>query len=81
MLFGVFFVCLFVFPSYCDKVHRSIQNEVGQRFQVLVLVTTWTQNIISVLKVFLLVKFDAATIGDVPLNHNLGYNIFTFFFF
>lgn len=49
-------------------------------FQVLDLGTIWSQNIISVLKVFLLVKFGAATIGCVPLSHNIGYNIFTCLF-
>lgn len=50
-------------------------------FQILDLGTIWSQNIPSVLKVFLLVKFGAATIVCVPLSHNIGYNIFTIFFF
>lgn len=53
-------------------------------FQVLGLGTIWSQNIVSVLEVCLLVKFGAIhnlIIGCFAFSHYIGYNIFTFFFF
>jgi len=47
--------------------------------QVLGLGTIWSQNTVSVLKIFLLVKFGAVLIGSVPLRHNIAYSFFTFF--
>lgn len=52
-------------------------------FQVLGLGTIWSQNIVSVLEVCLLVKFGAIhnlIVGCFPFSHYIGYNVFTFFF-